>query len=65
MDEESALKCLKMLKDMKLYNSVLSQTQIKSEIQQMVTQTVQIGPVQNQGANSQGASTFSNYTNST
>ena len=71
MDADQAFSTLKMIKDLTLFNSPLSQAQIKAETQSLVTQTVQIGPVQSQGgatqSGSQGAmsaanSTFSNNT---
>lgn len=44
------------MKEMTLFTSPLSQTQIKSEVQKLVTQTVQIGPVQSQTDLSSNAS---------
>ena len=45
MDADQAFSTLKMIKDLTLFNSPLSQAQIKAETQSLVTQTVQIGPV--------------------
>jgi len=49
MDLEQAVSTLRLIKDLTVFNSPLSQAQIKTEVQALVTQTVQIGPVQNQG----------------
>jgi hypothetical protein len=65
MDAEQAFSTLRMIKDMTLFTSPLSQAQIKAETQSLVTQTVQIGPVQNQGgahSGVQGGSTTANST---
>jgi hypothetical protein len=58
---------MKLIKEMTMFNSPLSQAQIKQEIQQLVTMTVQIGPVQNQGDTQaqHGSSSFSNNSSST
>ena len=45
LDVEQAFSTLKMIKDMTLFTSPLSQAQIKSETQSLVSQTVQLGPV--------------------
>lgn len=72
MDVEQTTSTLRLMNDMTLFNSPLSQAQIKAEVQALVTQTVQIGPVQNQGGNvggntstatGSGGSTFANTSN--
>ena len=45
LEEENSNNSLKMIKDMTMFSSPLSQAQIKQEIYQLVTYTVQIGPV--------------------
>ena len=47
-DKDQSENCVRMMKDLTLFSSPLSQTQVKTEVQKLVTQTVQIGPVQNQ-----------------
>ena len=47
LESEKAFETLELTKDTSLFNSRLSQAQIKSETQQLVSYTVQIGPVQN------------------
>jgi hypothetical protein len=48
LDKGQAENCVRMMKEMTLFSSPLSQAQVKAEVQKLVTQTVQIGPVQSQ-----------------